>query len=67
MACSTRLTAEAADLLLCELQLERHWFDFIDLDAFGAPGPLIQPALQALRFDGLLVSGLHGWSLPHRP
>ena len=54
LGCSTRLTAEAADLLLHRSIVERHWFDFIDLDAFGAPGPLIQPALQALRFDGLL-------------
>ncbi len=51
---STRLTAYAADLLLHRAIVQRHWFDFIDLDAFGAPGPLIQPALQALRFDGLL-------------
>ena len=54
LGCSKRLTAEAADLLLHRSIVERHWFDFIDLDAFGAPGPLIQPALQALRFDGLL-------------
>ena len=54
LGCSMRLTAEAADLLLHRSIVERHWFDFIDLDAFGAPGPLIQPALQALRFDGLL-------------
>ena len=54
LRCSMRLTAEAADLLLHRSIVERHWFDFIDLDAFGAPGPLIQPALQALRFDGLL-------------
>ncbi|MBL6741289.1 MAG: N2,N2-dimethylguanosine tRNA methyltransferase [Synechococcus sp. BS301-5m-G53] len=54
LGCATRLTADAADRLLHRAIVERHWFDFIDLDAFGAPGGLIQPALQALRFDGLL-------------
>ena len=54
LGCSTRLTSDAADLLLHRAIVQRHWFDFIDLDAFGAPGPLIQPALRALRFDGLL-------------
>ena len=54
LGCSTRLSADAADLLLHRAIVQRQRFDFIDLDAFGAPGPLIQPALQALRFDGLL-------------
>ena len=54
LGCSTRLTADAADRLLHRAIVERQWFDFIDLDAFGAPGPLIQPVLQALRYDGLL-------------
>ncbi|AII48757.1 N2,N2-dimethylguanosine tRNA methyltransferase [Synechococcus sp. KORDI-52] len=49
-----RLTADAADTLLHGAILKRKRFDFIDLDAFGAPGALIQPALQALRFEGLL-------------
>ena len=54
LGCSKRLSAEAADLLLCRSILQRQRFDFIDLDAFGASGSLIQPVLQALRFDGLL-------------
>ena len=54
LGCSTRLSADAAEVLLHRSILQCQWFDFIDLDAFGAPGPLIQPALQALRFDGLL-------------
>ena len=37
----------SAERLLCEAQLEGRRFDLIDLDAFGHPGALIQPALQA--------------------
>ena len=54
LGCPKRISADAADGLLQRSILHRKWFDFIDLDAFGAPGPLVQPALQALRFDGLL-------------
>jgi len=45
----------SAERLLCEAQLEGRRFDLIDLDAFGHPGALIQPALQALGTDGILV------------
>ena len=50
-----RLSSEAAEALLARAYLEGRFFDLIDLDAFGAPGALIQPVLQALRFEGLLL------------
>jgi tRNA (guanine26-N2/guanine27-N2)-dimethyltransferase len=49
-----RLTDRAAEQLLAEQQLNGERFDLIDLDAFGSPGPLIQPALQRLRRGGIL-------------
>ena len=44
-----------AETLLCQAQLEGRRFDLIDLDAFGHPGALIQPVLQVLAPDGILV------------
>ena len=44
-----------AERLLCQAQLEGHRFDLIDLDAFGQPGALLQPALQVLAPEGILV------------
>ena len=49
-----QLTNRSADSLLAALWLRGDRFDLIDLDAFGSPGPLIQPALQALRCGGIL-------------
>ena len=49
-----RLTDRAAEQLLAEHQLNGERFDLIDLDAFGGPGPLIQPVLQRLRCGGIL-------------
>jgi len=49
-----QLTDRPADQLLAASQLRGDRFDLIDLDAFGSPGPLIQPALQSLRFGGIL-------------
>ena len=34
--------------------LDQQTFDLIDLDAFGSPGALLQPALRVLAFDGIL-------------
>ena len=48
------LTDRPAQQLLAEQVLNGEGFDLIDLDAFGSPGPLIQPALQALRGEGVL-------------
>jgi tRNA (guanine26-N2/guanine27-N2)-dimethyltransferase len=50
-----RVSSQAAEVLLGQAYLDGRFFDLIDLDAFGAPGSLIQPALQALRFEGLLL------------
>ena len=50
-----RISSQAAEVLLAQAYLEGRFFDLIDLDAFGAPGALIQPVLQALRFEGLLL------------
>merc|ERR1712091_491913 len=50
-----RVSSQAAEVLLGQAYLDGRFFDLIDLDAFGAPGALIQPALQALRFEGLLL------------
>ena len=49
-----QLTDRPAHQLLADLQLRGERFDLIDLDAFGSPGPLIQPALQVLRCGGIL-------------
>lgn len=48
-------SAEPAEVVLGRCVLRREYVDLIDLDAFGSPGPLIQPALQTLRFEGLLL------------
>ena len=50
-----RISSQAAEVVLAQAYLEGRFFDLIDLDAFGAPGALIQPVLQALRFEGLLL------------
>ena len=50
-----RLSAMPAEVLLARAFVEKRFFDLIDLDAFGHPGALIQPALQALGTDGILV------------
>ena len=48
------ITTVRAELLLAQAYLDGCFFDLIDLDAFGAPGALLQPVLQVLRFEGIL-------------
>ena len=50
-----RITSTPAAMLLARGFLDGNHFDLIDMDAFGAPGALIQPALQTLRFEGILI------------
>ena len=50
-----QVLAEPAETLLAQAYLDRCFFDLIDLDAFGAPSALLQPVLQVLRFEGLLL------------
>ena len=49
--CSNR----SAEQLLSHAHAKGQFYDLIDLDGFGQPGGLIQPALQTLAFDGILV------------
>ena len=49
------ISSTPAEVLLTRAYLDGTFFDLIDLDAFGAPGSLLQPVLQVLRFDGLLL------------
>ena len=48
-------TQEPAEVLLRRAYLAKERFDLIDLDAFGCPNGLLQPALEALSFDGVLM------------
>jgi len=50
-ASSTDLTAQK---LLARCLLEERRFGLVDLDAFGCPTALVPPALEALRFEGVL-------------
>ena len=50
-----QISCEPAEVLLGRCALERKRFDLIDLDAFGAPSALIQPVLQVLKVEGLLL------------
>ncbi|MGB1776247.1 MAG: N2,N2-dimethylguanosine tRNA methyltransferase [Synechococcus sp.] len=49
-----QLSARSAEAFLAEAFLAGRRFDLIDLDAFGSPGALLQPALKALAFGGIL-------------
>jgi len=49
-----QVSARPAEGLLAEAFLARQAFDLIDLDAFGSPGALLQPALKTLAFGGIL-------------
>ena len=49
------LRQEPAEVLLRRAYLEKQHFDLIDLDAFGCPNALLQAALQALAFNGVLL------------
>ena len=49
-----RVTALTAQKLLARCLLGEQRFDLVDLDAFGCPTALVQPALEALRFGGVL-------------
>ena len=49
-----RCSALTAQKLLARCLLAERRFDLVDLDAFGCPTPLVQPALEALRFGGVL-------------
>ena len=50
-----RLSSMPAEVLLARAFAEKRFFDLIDLDAFGSPSALIQPVLQVLAFDGVLL------------
>ena len=50
-----KLSAMPAEVLLARAFAEKRFFDLIDLDAFGSPSALIQPVLQVLAFDGVLL------------
>ena len=50
-----QLRQEPAEVLLRRAYLEKQHFDLIDLDAFGCPNALLQAALQALAFNGVLL------------
>ena len=50
-----RLSAMPAEVLLAHALTDKRFFDLIDLDAFGSPSALIQPVLQVLAFDGVLL------------
>ena len=54
LAPPVEITTVRAELLLGQAYLDGCFFDLIDLDAFGAPGALLQPVLQVLRFEGIL-------------
>ena len=60
--------SEATRLLL-KCQLERNFFDLIDIDSFGSDSLFIGPALSALRYGGLLyLTCTDGFSSGgHRP
>ena len=52
--CQLETSARTAQNLLAECLLQERRFDLLDLDAFGCPTTLVAPALEALRFDGVL-------------
>lgn len=52
---SAEISTMPAASLLARAFLDGHCFDLIDLDAFGASGALLQPVLQVLRFEGVLL------------
>ena len=54
-ALPAEVSTSPADQLLAKAYLGGSFFDLIDLDAFGAPGALLQPVLQVLRFEGVLL------------
>lgn len=54
MGINLQLHHQRATRLLARALIERRCFDLIDLDAFGSPNALLQPALQVMAFDGVL-------------
>ena len=54
-AVAVQLQQQPAEVLLRRAYLEKQHFDLIDLDAFGCPNALLQAALQALAFGGVLL------------
>ncbi len=52
--CPLHLFVQSAERLLTRAWLDGDRFDLIDLDAFGSPSALIQPALMALQPEGVL-------------
>ena len=52
---SLKLFHQPAEVLLSRAYLDKYLFDLIDLDCFGCPNALLQPVLQVLTFDGLLL------------
>ena len=49
------LSHQPAEALLSCAYLEKRLFDLIDLDCFGCPNALLQPVLQVLAANGLLL------------
>lgn len=49
-----QISVRAAEAVMAQAYLDQQTFDLIDLDAFGSPGALLQPALRVLAFDGIL-------------
>ena len=54
-ALSAEVSTSPADQLLARAYLGGDFFDLVDVDSFGAPGALLQPVLQVLRFGGILL------------
>ncbi|HGY5554238.1 MAG TPA: N2,N2-dimethylguanosine tRNA methyltransferase [Prochlorococcus sp.] len=52
---SLKLFHQPAEVLLSRAYLDKYLFDLIDLDCFGCPNALLQPVLQVLTVDGLLL------------
>ena len=52
---SCHLSNERAEKLLAKAYLDKQFFNLIDLDCFGCPNAFLQPTLQVLAFDGVLM------------
>ncbi len=52
---SLNIRNERAEALLCKAFLEKKFFDIIDLDCFGSPNYLLQPIINVLAFEGILI------------
>ncbi|XP_062092439.1 tRNA (guanine(26)-N(2))-dimethyltransferase isoform X2 [Humulus lupulus] len=63
------VTHTDANRVMMEFYLQRDFFDLIDIDSFGSDSSFLRPAINALRYDGLLyVTSTDGYSSGgHRP